>query len=474
MKLWQRIFLTALLLVILATTITGWIIQSESFRNTLQQEKERAAATHANLAAGISSQVVYQRLLHSLPALGESQVQQIAGTFLRENTDISGAALFLDGTVMEAYPEQAVGRAESFVDNVLEKDICLQQIVRDAQSAYLMSGSILTIEETDYLLYTEENLDTLYTAKSEQMRRICYINLLTASAIAVLLLLTTYLHLRPLSSIQTGLEQIAQGDYHTRIKQQGAAELRQLTAHINDMAQATEQHMEQLQQTADARKQFVDSFAHELKTPLTSIMGFGDLMRVTRSMDAGMRQEYAQIIVTEAKRLQTLSGKLLQIATAEHVQTELQRVSAADLFEEIRVATAPLCLHNRVRLSVHCDKTVLTIDKELFKSLLYNLIDNAVKASRPESEIRLSCRTRRGKSIVAVEDHGIGMNAQQLQHATEPFYMADKARSRKENGAGLGLSLCSKIAHLHNTQLQIRSHEGKGTIVWMIMTGTEA
>ncbi len=469
MKLWQRIFLTALLLVILATTITGWMIQSKNFRSTIQQEKERAAAAHANLAAGISSQIVYQRMLFSLPALGEKQVQQIAGTFLNENIDISGAALYLDGTVVQIYPAQAAERAKVFVDSIQEKDVCLQQIIHDAHSVYLMNGSILTIEEKDYLLYTEKSLNALYAAKAEQMRMICYINLLTASVIAVLLLVTTYLHLRPLSAIQIGLEQITQGDYHTRIKSKGAVELRQLAAHINDMAEATEQHMEQLQQTADSRKQFVDSFAHELKTPLTSIMGFGDLMRVTRSMDAGMRQEYAQIIVTEAKRLQTLSGKLLQLATAEHVQTEQQQVFAAALFEEIRVATAPMCLHNRVRLSVHCDKTILTIDKELFKSLLYNLIDNAVKASHTGSEIRLSCKTRRGKSIIAVEDHGIGMNAQQLQHATEPFYMADKARSRKENGAGLGLSLCSEIAHLHNTQLHIRSHEGKGTIVWLVM-----
>lgn len=231
--------------------------------------------------------------------------------------------------------------------------------------------------------------------------------------------------------------------------------------------------MEQLQHIADSRKQFVDNFAHELKTPLTSIMGFGDLMRVTRSMDAELRQEYAQIIVTEAKRLQTLSGKLLQLATTEHVQAEMERISAAALFEEIRIATAPMCLQRHIRLSVHCDKTALFIDKELFKSLLYNLIDNAIKASRPCGEIQLSCQTKRGKSIIAVKDHGIGMNAQQLQRATEPFYMADKSRSRKENGAGLGLSLCCKIARMHNTQLHIRSHEGKGTIVWLVLPAAE-
>ncbi len=473
MKLWQRIFLTSLVFVILATTATGWMIQSRNFNSTLQKEKAHAAEVHANLAAGISSQVVYQRLTSSLPVLGEEQVQQIAGTYLCESVDISGAVLYLDGTATVAYPAEVSERAETFLRNISEKNICVQQISRDAPSVYLMSGSILTIEATDYILYTEMNLDTLYTSRTEQMRMICYINLLTAAIIAVLLLLTTYFYLRPLSAINEGLEQITSGDYSTRLKVQGTVELRQLIAHINNMAQATEDHVEQLQHTADSRKQFVDNFAHELKTPLTSIMGFGDLMRVTRSMDAELRQEYAQIIVTEAKRLQTLSGKLLQLATTEHVQAEMERISSSALFEEIRVATAPMCLQRHIRLSVHCDKTALFIDKELFKSLLYNLIDNAVKASRTGSEIRLSCRTKRGKSIIAVEDHGIGMNAQQLQRATEPFYMADKSRSRKENGAGLGLSLCCEIARLHNTQLHIRSHEGKGTIVWLVLPAAE-
>ena len=150
------------------------MIQSKNFRSTIQQEKERAAAAHANLAAGISSQIVYQRMLFSLPALGEKQVQQIAGTFLNENIDISGAALYLDGTVVQIYPAQAAERAKVFVDSIQEKDVCLQQIIHDAHSVYLMNGSILTIEEKDYLLYTEKRLNALYAAKAEQMRMICY------------------------------------------------------------------------------------------------------------------------------------------------------------------------------------------------------------------------------------------------------------------------------------------------------------
>lgn len=149
-----------------------------------------------------------------------------------------------------AYPAEVSERAETFLGNISEKNVCVQQISRDAPSVYLMSGSILTIEATDYILYTEMNLDTLYTNRTEQMRMICYINLLTAAIIAVLLLLTTYFYLRPLSAINEGLEQITSGDYSTRLKVQGTVELRQLIAHINNMAQATEEHVEQLQHTA--------------------------------------------------------------------------------------------------------------------------------------------------------------------------------------------------------------------------------
>ena len=104
-------------------------------------------------------------------------------------------------------------------------------------------------------------------------------------------------------------------------------------------------------------------------------------------------------------------------------------------------------------------------DKELIKSVLYNLIDNAAKASSKGQEIFLLYSDTEHGSILSVVDYGIGMDENEIKKVTEPFYMVDKSRSREEHGAGLGLALAVKIAKLHHTELVYESVAGQGTCV---------
>ena len=96
---------------------------------------------------------------------------------------------------------------------------------------------------------------------------------------------------------------------------------------------------------------------------------------------------------------------------------------------------------------------------------MYNLIDNAFKASVNNTEVKVYCKTDSNSVEIFVEDSGIGINNENIRLITEPFYREDKARSRKLGGAGLGLSLCNEIAKLHNTKLIFKSEKGKGTTV---------
>ena len=112
-------------------------------------------------------------------------------------------------------------------------------------------------------------------------------------------------------------------------------------------------------------------------------------------------------------------------------------------------------------------------DEELFKSLLYNIIENAIKASSIGQQITLRAAMISGSAVIAVSDQGIGMSQEDAKKVFEPFYMVDKSRSRKAGGAGLGLALCVKIAELHNAVLTIDSHLGQGTTVYIIVSGEE-
>ena len=113
----------------------------------------------------------------------------------------------------------------------------------------------------------------------------------------------------------------------------------------------------------------------------------------------------------------------------------------------------------------------MRIDPELFKSLLYNLIENAAKASRHGQEILLAAGKEDGKLFIDVIDHGIGIAAEDIKRVTQPFYMVDKSRSRKAGGAGLGLPLCVEIAAMHNARLLLQSEPGKGTKARILFSG---
>jgi signal transduction histidine kinase len=104
----------------------------------------------------------------------------------------------------------------------------------------------------------------------------------------------------------------------------------------------------------------------------------------------------------------------------------------------------------------------------LLESLIINLLDNAIKASKKGSSVRLAAILENERAVLEIRDFGKGMPPQHLEKLTEPFYRIDKARSRSEGGAGLGLSLCSQIAELHKAQLVFSSEEGKGTTVRIV------
>ena len=320
-----------------------------------------------------------------------------------------------------------------------------------------------------YYMFTISDITEIFALRDNQFLFVQRAGILFGALIGFILILVVFRLLAPLNRINRGIREIARGDYSLRLPEKGGQEFRELSGTINRMACAVEENMVRIQGIADSRKRFIDNLAHEMKTPLTSILGFSDLLRVKRTVSDEERREYAGIIVEETKRLRGLSGKLLELATTDSVNLEFEKVPIEELFAEIRSSVTLMLERRQVRFSVYsCRKTVF-VDKELFKSLLYNLIDNAAKASAPGQEVRLAAAMYQEHLWITVSDDGIGMSGEDVKKAAEPFYMADKSRSRKAGGAGLGLALCAEITKRHDSELMIRSELGKGTTVAVVM-----
>lgn len=257
----------------------------------------------------------------------------------------------------------------------------------------------------------------------------------------------------------------AAGDYTVRMPEKGSSELKTLAHSINEMTASINEREEKLRGIAESRKRFADAMAHEMKTPLTSILGFADILRIKSVVTDEQRRDFASAIVEEAKRLRGLSAKLLTLASTDNTPLDFADIPAAQLFSDVHATMAPVLGRRGIKLTTLHKNAVLHIDRELFLSLLYNLIDNAAKASPDNSEIWLIQSELDGHTVVSVIDRGMGMKPDTVRRATEAFYMEDKARSRKAGGAGLGLALCDDICRRHGARLEIRSTYQKGTTI---------
>ncbi len=233
-------------------------------------------------------------------------------------------------------------------------------------------------------------------------------------------------------------------------------------------SEALEAEVKNLEDAAERREEFIASFAHELKTPLTAIIGYADMLR---SMEMAPKSRFtaAGYIFSEGKRLEALSLKLMDIIVAGKQGVERRRFDAPYFIREVAAVTVPSLAADGMKLEMRWEQGEVEIEPDLFKTLLINLIDNARKASRKGQSVELFGKREDGGYAFYVRDRGRGMRQEDLSKITEPFYMIDKSRSRAQNGAGLGLALCQRIAELHGTTLEYESEPGKGTTVRVLL-----
>ena len=231
------------------------------------------------------------------------------------------------------------------------------------------------------------------------------------------------------------------------------------------MADQVESQMAELKEEARRRDEFVANFTHELKTPLTSIIGYADLMR-TYELEPPQRREYSDFIYREGTRLESLSLHLMELIVLGKAEAPTAQVPAKALLEGARRSLLPLLEREKIQLFVEWEAALLRADPQLIQTLLYNLADNARKAmDGPLRQILIQGRLTPEGYRVTVADTGRGIPADQLSRITEPFYMVDKSRARSQGGAGLGLALCQRIALLHGSKLEFLSRPGEGTAV---------
>lgn len=475
MKLWQKIFVCTLLLMTAAIDLTALVLVRGSHELMLSRERTRCAADQETLALSLANQVVYQRLVQNRVLLTAAAVEELIGEGLQTNVSAEwGAAMYAtegDTFIAAANAEPITQYAAR--NALLADDAYSQTTVESGGRHYLLTGSTLLLEGRQYALFTASDISAIYEQETQQLHFVRRMSLIFAVGSALLLLLLVWRLLRPLQRLGTVARTIAAGDYTARAPTGGGTELRELATDMNGMAAAVEENVHRLTQVAEERRLFIANLSHEMKTPLTSILGFADILRISRNVSEEQRREYAGIIAEEAGRLKTLSGKLMELLTVGSTELSHDRIHLPELCGEVAAALRPALTAQNIALHVEASEGDFDGDVALLKSLLYNLMDNAVKASARGGDVMLCGRCDEKKVHFTVTDHGIGMSPETVARATQPFYMADKSRSRRAGGAGLGLALCDGIVKAHGGTLHIDSTPNVGTTVTVTLPRQE-
>lgn len=466
MKLWLKQTLITLTVILLSVSLCLYFFVAKETDGLIQQAIQNGERDTAVFCDHLST--LDRTSSTSYDADGVARQSLIQYTFstyahLLQSGDCSWS-LVMDGR----YFYNTAVHDPLNVLPMVEEIITASRIVETGGTHLLISAQNMTVLQTPVTVYRTANIDETYR-HIDDLTRMAQLSLLGCLLLCgVLLPLILRKTLKPLRKLTQVSEKIAGGDYGLRSQIQTGDEVGDLSRSFDHMAETVEQKISDLEETARRREMLLGALTHEMKTPMTAIIGFsGSLLSMPLTEEG--RLEAAHEINEAAKRTERLSQKMMQLISMQENPMVLKKaIDAKELLEKVCATLMPAAKEKQIKLQTKLQTDILTGDPDLLFSLLTNFTDNAIKASPENTVICLTADTSNGLQTVSVIDQGSGIPADQIALVTEPFYRVDKARSRKLGGAGLGLSLCQMIAQAHGGRLDIQSEVGKGTTISMI------
>ncbi len=464
-----RVKVTLCMLSVLSTLfgVGGSLLISEAFQDTLKREKDAAFSAYQMVWGSLQ---IVNSLDHRLDQEGIASVMQQ----LHDQNQNAWAALRLTDEKMVLFESEAAGLYFPSAMDLPEADQCQFRIAEgeNGDKYFILSGAVKAGEDITLYLYTAHDVSGVFAMR--QVQQATYLR--AFSAMMVLCAGLSYTVSRvltaPLARLSKASRAIASGNYASRVPVRSEDEIGAVSADFNAMAAQMEKTVSQLCRAVERQERFVGSFAHEMKTPMTSLIGYAELLR-SETLTPEEQAEASGYIYSEGKRLENLSRKLLELLSLKQSRLPLAEICPADLIEEFTERIRPLYAAQNISLTRSTDARDGTclLEPDLVWTLLLNLSDNARKAIEGEGYIHYRLEILPDGCRITVQDNGRGIPKASLEHLTEAFYRVDKARSRAQGGYGLGLALCQEIVDFHHGSIRFSNRSGGGASVTVELKG---
>lgn len=448
MKFFYKMFLGMTVILAVALGMIEYVTLSYSLEHAVKREQDSALSQHQMIKYSIEtvilnmkSEDVDKELTDMMSQSAKSIVGDEGGMYL---ADDDGKRIYANSC---NYEQKDI----KVKDGTLTYSIVSKENTKDTgekqSSRYIHVKSSFKLNDNRYILITESDITPVFD-ESKELRYRCSVYYIVILAVGMMvILILSWMITKPLAGLTATTKKFADGDYTARSDVKTKDEIGELARAFNELAKNLESKVYELQMAAKKQEDFTANFAHELKTPMTSIIGYADTL-YQKKLSEDEVHSAAGVILNEGMRLE---------------ETRVSEI-IADCVETAHEAAKK---HN-TEIVYSADEAWVWLEYDLFKTMLLNLIDNAVKSGG--SKVEVSGRLI-SHSIyrIAVSDNGRGIPPEDIERITEAFYMVDKSRSRSEHGAGLGLALVSRIAKLHDTKIHYESESGKGTRVYFDM-----
>ena len=464
MKFRYKVLLINLILLSLSLGAVGYLMVHKNFILAKETQLQNAIVQNNLLQSSVEYEVL--QILNNSGGSVNGELPEIGER-------VAGSLRVVDSAFYIRYGEEYVYSSdgkEKFVQEEILTDLKLDGknyvITTENGKHYIYVAAFSQVQEQNLYIISKSDASEAYLLLKEQTGyfRLILAGILLADSI-MMYVISMYLT-KPLEQLNHISEKMAEGDYGIRAEVHSRDEIGLLAQKFNKMAGAVADHIEELNDMIHRRDQFVADFTHEIKTPMTTIIGYADTMR---SMELPREEEILALsyIFSEGKRLENMSAKLFELIYLKQHEIEKKAIHVTDMANQIVKTVSPAMERKHIKIIASIEPAVLEGNQELLITAFVNLMDNARKASHERQNIEFIGTSVADKDIVCYElkviDHGIGMTQEETHKICDEFYMVDKSRARSEGGAGIGMSLVALILEHHEAQLFIESTPGTGT-----------
>ena len=430
MRFGLKIFLMAFTLVIITINIIGINL----INNTYQTNINNAIEKHIVEINNIMNSVIYY------------------------SPDNIISSYYTNGTYTKIYINNEIF-STNFPENYPEIETKLMSNLGDDIHAYINNNQIfLAHKNNNYTVITMSDISNIYENRTNQIHYFINLSLISSFLVSIILSGLVFLITHKIKRLQKTVKELENGH------KLGHDEIGAFATSFAKMTASINKNIEEIEAISENRRVFIGNLTHEIRTPLTSIIGYSSLIKNKKVTDLETIINYSAKINEEGKYIENMRDKLMHILTLETSSIKLQNKNISNLLKSY-INELKLLYKDTIFISEIQSDINKEIDETLFKSLIFNLVKNGINAA-PTPEIKIVLT----KKILTIADNGCGIPETEIEKIKEPFYTLNKNRNRSESGMGLGIPLVLNIIKLHDWNFNIKSQEQKGTKIEIIFT----